>query len=323
MDKTAWREGAAIAIMGGVLASMAMVHQVFQLSTTMDSYLLICALLYLPVIYLLDAVAPLLFYYVSIVCWQGSSGLLWPNILLFLILALPFVYYRVKGKKGGSVYVVWLTVLTATIAVVMATERFDLSVMAVLLSFFISLQAVGRYFREEKTAWPLLSWGNLGTLVILFICTYDGGVEMLSVNVDSGVLVNVLIVAMMLLPAIVATVKLYQKRETTWIYCAVLISLALVLPLLASFDLEEISALLMNLVVGGLGVGLMVMGVKENRLGQTNMGLGVICLLIMLRFFDADIGLLAKGVAFIVLGSTFLAANYKLSQRIKKQALLK
>ena len=58
-----------------------------------------------------------------------------------------------------------------------------------------------------------------------------------------------------------------------------------------------------------LGVAALFIGVRERRLGKINGGMLILSVLIVMRFFDMDIGFIAKGIVFIVLGIAFLVAN--------------
>jgi hypothetical protein len=49
--------------------------------------------------------------------------------------------------------------------------------------------------------------------------------------------------------------------------------------------------------------------VRSHGLGVMNAGMTILSALILCRFFDADIGFVARGVAFIVIGAGFLLAN--------------
>jgi dipeptide/tripeptide permease len=62
-------------------------------------------------------------------------------------------------------------------------------------------------------------------------------------------------------------------------------------------------------------VGTLWRGLREDRLGLVNGGMLMLAGLIITRFFDSDLGFVVRGLAFIVVGVGFLAANMVLIRR--------
>ena len=73
--------------------------------------------------------------------------------------------------------------------------------------------------------------------------------------------------------------------------------------------------LLLNAYLFALGVGTLVAGLAAQSLGMVNGGMLILAAVIFSRFFDADLGFLARGVAFIALGAGFLAVNVVMMRR--------
>ena len=78
---------------------------------------------------------------------------------------------------------------------------------------------------------------------------------------------------------------------------------------------REAGMLVMNLYLFALGVGTLTSGVRSQRLGLVNAGMLVLAAVILCRFFDADLGFVTRGVAFIVLGIGFLVTNLVMLRR--------
>jgi len=57
---------------------------------------------------------------------------------------------------------------------------------------------------------------------------------------------------------------------------------------------------------------------REQNMQKMNAGLLVLAALIMARFFDSQFGFVIRGIAFIVLGIGFLAANVCLVRRARR-----
>jgi hypothetical protein len=78
-----------------------------------------------------------------------------------------------------------------------------------------------------------------------------------------------------------------------------------------------ISVYLINILILGIGIFTIKEGLNKNSLSILNLGLFITSLLIIFRFFDADLSFVLKGILFIILGLGFFLANYLL---IKKQS---
>lgn len=79
--------------------------------------------------------------------------------------------------------------------------------------------------------------------------------------------------------------------------------------LLTHSNEKAIAVVLFNLYLCALGIGTLVIGLKERKLSVVNTGMAVLSSVIWCRFFDADLGFLQRGVAFIAIGIGFLATN--------------
>lgn len=58
------------------------------------------------------------------------------------------------------------------------------------------------------------------------------------------------------------------------------------------------------------GLSFTLSGIRKNKLGRLNVGLMLIGILLIIRFFDSDLSFIVRGMAFIVIGAGFLTANY-------------
>ena len=86
-------------------------------------------------------------------------------------------------------------------------------------------------------------------------------------------------------------------------------------PVTAATDVDWLGALAFNLLLFVVGVATLAEGVRGQNLAVVNLGMAVVALLIIVRFFDSDLGFIFKGLAFIFVGIGFLVANMLLSRR--------
>lgn len=75
------------------------------------------------------------------------------------------------------------------------------------------------------------------------------------------------------------------------------------------------AALLFDLYALGLGVELIGRGIRAQSIARANFGLLVIAALAIVRFFDSDLGFVARALGFIVIGLGFLGANVLLFRK--------
>jgi uncharacterized membrane protein YgaE (UPF0421/DUF939 family) len=61
-------------------------------------------------------------------------------------------------------------------------------------------------------------------------------------------------------------------------------------------------------------------GLARGRFAETNAGMLLLTALIVMRFFDTDVGFLVRGLAFIGAGVGFLVVNMLLLKRRRTEA---
>jgi hypothetical protein len=76
--------------------------------------------------------------------------------------------------------------------------------------------------------------------------------------------------------------------------------------------------ILFNLYLLAIGVWLLIRGQQRERLAILNLGLGIIAVLAICRFFDTNLSFIIRGVMFILVGVGFVYFNYQLIQKKKK-----
>ena len=119
----------------------------------------------------------------------------------------------------------------------------------------------------------------------------------------------------------VAAVKAFRRDSLETITLAVF-------PLIAGFcflagstatNTELLNTLIFNGFMLFLGIMYIVLGCRNTRLRQLNGGMALLSLLLITRFFDQEFGFMARGIAFIILGSCFLTVNLIMVRRKKQK----
>ena len=81
-----------------------------------------------------------------------------------------------------------------------------------------------------------------------------------------------------------------------------------------------VGMLLFNAYLLALGVTTIALGIREASLAKMNLGMLIMAVTIIVRFFDFDIGILPRGFAFIAIGACFMGVNALLMKRAKSKA---
>ena len=76
-----------------------------------------------------------------------------------------------------------------------------------------------------------------------------------------------------------------------------------------------IPSLLLNFFTLSLGVFTLLRGIRAGRVFEANLGMLVVAILAIARFFDSDLEFTVRGIAFIAIGLGFLATNVVIFKR--------
>jgi hypothetical protein len=324
-DSVAWREGAGTFLTLAIGSSIALVAQTYHLAGSFEDFLLSWALLALPVAYLMRATLPALLYLIAIAAWAGMT---YPSVLLgfntfftrslsywgLLALALPWWFLQIKkGRYRAPVALFgWVLALTMPLGYFLTLERFSVSDFwpvwhsALWTALFL---AGKKWWGDAVSAGqrPLLTIGALGAVGLSLALTFEDvwKIHETSQGPGAGLLIAIAF--------LVASLALWGDSLRREALSAASLLGALPLVAGAAYGLAKASpwapVALMNLYVFSLGVGVLSAGVRSRGLGTMNAGMMILSALILCRFFDSDIGFVARGVGFILIGAGFLTAN--------------
>jgi uncharacterized membrane protein len=70
-------------------------------------------------------------------------------------------------------------------------------------------------------------------------------------------------------------------------------------------------------LLAALGVTTMVAGLRTEQFGIVNVGMAILALLILVRFFGSELDFVVRGLAFVAVGVGFLVTNLLLVKRMK------
>ena len=327
-DVAAWREGSAVLLACGLCACVALISQIYHISGDLTGYLLTCSLLVLPLLYLPGSFIVALGY-LAMITWYGCSVRFehWSAHdrpwLLILLLGAAVPFYLRQAKVNGTGVAFWWQSLFMALATGMTTQLFHtdwemehaLGTMAIAAAFtLVPWLHAGR----ELRTWPWVLVGGATTLVLFFTFSFR---PMWSdaFHYDRSGLVRdlVSIGALVLIGSAAYLLSLRRRKpferwpypEAWWLFL-LCYGVGVVSPAFA--------AILVNLALLTLGVITVKLGIEHDSLRRMNLGLAILSITIMMRFFDTDLSFVLRGLVFIAIGAGFLYLNLRMVQQRKR-----
>lgn len=319
---TGWREGSAVLLACGLCACVALISQIYHIHGELSGYLLTCALLMVPLLYIPGSYVVALGY-LAMVTWYGtlarvdhwnSGELPWPALLL-LASAVPFYLQRAR-TQGGSIGFWWLSLFMA-LALGSMAQLFYREWSALHVVAMVALAAAYTlvpWLHSDRTlrTWPWVLVGASTQLCIFFAFSFREVWREMMEEMNRSVGEDVVPLSLLLATsvAIYAITALRRRLLERWPYPEgfLLFVVAFVVALVS----PAAAAILMNLALLGMGVVTVRHGIEQGSLKRMNLGLAVLSLTILMRFFDTDLSFVLRGLVFIAIGAGFLYMNLRL-----------
>jgi uncharacterized membrane protein len=327
-DSVAWREGSTTFLMLGLATCIALIGQTYHIYGDLESFLLVWALLSLPLIYLFRASMVAALYWIAITGWAETAHYPGGQSLYYLALmalAAPHYLQALRADRFGmrAVFLGWTAALTLGAGVGLAQEHAHFDMLNVLYAATFSLfyLADARWFDEPRALWrrPWFALGAGGVAVLSLVFTMDWtwdsrgwwwwGREIFSwqdLVLGYGLLLGA---------ALLWVIALRARQTHRLLFGGLVFAAAAAQAATLRVVPDDWIAGLFNLYVLALALTTLRAGLREQRLAVINGGLVILCALIMLRFFDSDLPYTLRGAAFVGVGVAFLAVNLWVRRR--------
>jgi uncharacterized membrane protein len=321
-----WREGAAVLTSTGTAVAIALLSHIYHTGGTLSEFMTLVLLLSLPLVYIFDSITRATLYAIGIFMtlgtWNTSTFL--PTAFGLLAGILPFAGWHLLREK--SPYRTWMRYLAmgfALFAMIVFGGKYSLGLFLYTVCAVFMLASMRlRDNRERMCRNPWLPASFCLLLVLLAIGTCEGGgiFEIIQHRkTPEGVLYFWLVEGAFLLGFVLLFVRDYLRKQMDFhrLMMLVLLLIALLGTLLEAHDVDQLfMRIVLIAYMGILGVTLLMRGCREVDMLIFNGGLLMCALLIGLRFFDTDIGLLPRAIGFILLGLGFIGANVFFSRKL-------
>ncbi|MFA5272374.1 MAG: DUF2157 domain-containing protein [Candidatus Omnitrophota bacterium] len=324
-QSSAFKEGTGTFLSLMVGASIALISQTYNIPGDVGTFILTWMLLIVPIVYIMQASLPAAIYLIGITAWAGSF---WDNpakAVLFWPLAAIVIPHFIWALRQ-EIHAIRTTILSLIIIICVVVgagsslgKTWTGSWIIIFSSIFGIFYSLGCLkFSRLTTNWqrPLRMIGGIGIFILALQFTFRYVWQYLARD-HYGV--SRKISGMSALPdyiitlAIVATAillfydNLKHKNLSNSLFGA--------LPVLAivAFLFREQTIILplfiFNIYLLILSVSHIMLGIRRNSLPMVNIGMLMLAILIIARFFDSEINFIMKGLVFIAIGIGFLVTN--------------
>lgn len=336
-DSMAWREGSGAFLAMGIGSSIALIGQTYHIPGNLASFLFIWLLLGLPGLYLLRSTMMAVFYLIGSTAWVIEIQNQWGHALWYgpmLLGVLPYFWWLLKtgATRPRTLLLGWVFCLNLCVVLGLVLERNMPGLWIVAYSgLFAMFCLVGRTWYQGIPGQPFSVVGVVGTVILGIVFTFNDVWEDIGYRYyrygyqyhELAAYQDYLLVVSILAGVVALFVYRLRKGDigaVSWVASPIL-ALAFFWAV-SVFDREgvaEVAAVVFNIYLFVLGAYTMIAGVRGGQLGVTNGGMGILALLFTVRFFDSDLGFVIRGIAFILIGSGFLAGNLIMSRRFQRE----
>lgn len=323
-DSAAWREAGAMGIVAAVAAAIALIGQTYNIQGNLPGFLMTWLLLSLPVVLVLRArmcsfilIGQFLFWVAEV----KDVGIFAYQAWILLAPCLFVVaWLQVRERKDVAVLNVLCGIgITACLFSSLRDLRDD-SFLLLAIPWLATVHYIGYRYSRLASGKALLWIARIILLMQLFSYTFDevwkGIGSSWQADEPTWFAGDMLVIGAFQLIAVVILVRMWHAYVAIrFVYLAPLLTVACWA--LSQYGMPEIAAGAVSLYAIGLGLALILPAMESRQSGRIQLGVGVICITLLLKFFDYDMSLLTRGIAFIVTGGGFLVLNYFLSKRGK------
>lgn len=318
-----WRETSSIIIFFSVGASMALISQIYNMGGDFNVFMLTWMMLSLPLVYILQSSVTSLFYLIGLtyyVCntqyWSYSpedSYLFW----FLYALILPHYYILWKRKMGNFLTLHhYFIPLALTIVLGTATSHYTEFMFFNYISLFSLFFIMGSHpqlAQKNILRNGYIIIGSIGLIALSMAISFNWFWKELFANnyvfteliFSPEILVStilVLAIALTLYQNKAKSIREYNPLAFTFI-------LAYLLFLIGSVS-SNLPQILVNIFVLLCGLKYIKEGNSQGNLGLLNLGLFVISILIICRFFDLNVSYVIRGILFVLVGTGFFIINF-------------
>ncbi len=320
-QSVAFREGTAAFIILSTGAIISLVSQIYNIQGDLGKFLFVWTLLAVPCVYVLESSVA------SMLAWIGATSFVvtagfdngmgistyWYLLLTALITPHFIKLLRKTPDSNFTLFHHWILPSSLAIALYWLEpdiERFMIFSYVGLFGIFLLVSQIDFFSKLRLLINGWLVIGNLGTIILLIVCSFERRPESYRGSIDKF-LIAIVVSYMAGLFYLVREKGFRSLNPTIWCFpiFAIVFFIGTTSP--------DIFQVLINLMLLGLSIVIILDGARKNHLGILNYGLIMISVLVVCRFFDTQISFVLRGLIFILVGAGFFGFNYWIIRRNK------
>lgn len=332
-DSVSWCESASVAWSAGFIATVALVIGNFDVPMDFTFVLIVCAIMILPIAFILKTVFPLIAYYVSLLWWSNIEITENKNVFEWLIpsailLIVGFAYtFKIDRKDIRRKIAVCISGLSAAefIGFICAyySEQPLFATICFILAFFVALYSADKggdfAYPFRLVAVPCIS-------VILTVLVFEFhifGEDMTAISASEPF---IWICIATLVAGILFGRKSFVKNplKTVFVSCGI-ISVALIAfytGVLLRYprmiiDPEDTMQIVFMFIAIITSITLIIRGVQNAKMLIVNFGLLMLCAVAIALLIELDLDLIFNGFICAVMGVALLLVNNWMSKTFK------
>ena len=326
-----WYESVSTILIFAFGGALILISELYPKTTYTNDFIIIWALLSIPVIYLLRSSMASILSTIGVMVFtttnSGSPFGFEPYLFIPLFLAISFHYYKLLKSKPASNFtlvhhtVFWLCLLACITSLSNSfgnTIPFAFLFMGNLTLILSHLKLFQRKPLDERNN-VLYYLSILGIFIaVVFYSFHDNWQGYFFKNFKKhNFFTQPFFFSFIFLCltsfGIIAKEKLFNLRKHSLIYIFIPALIALFL----GKNFPIIAVIIFNVIGLIMGLSFVLEGNRKNHLGILNIGLLMILILIFSRAMDLDMNNAWKGVVFVMLGLGFFLANYFMIKKRK------
>ena len=303
-----WREGSAILTSAGAATLIAVLSQIYHTGGELYEFMFLVSLLSLPLIYIFNSIG-LATLYIFFSFFVIDNSVPWWNAFL-LALVFPYLFYHLWKESSFCQWCRLVTIITGiSLFFGSSVEFYGAFTIIVICNIFIEngMDLMKSEISSFKNSWLIPPFAmQIIMLAIgssaeqLFRCHWRDDIVALW---TFGIVNGLLFLGYMIL--------FFRKRINFEKIAGLVLIILTAIPMLCdNAECREWIKVAFNIYMAVYGIALIRKGIKSSSLLFFNVGAVTIGVLIACRFFDSDIGLLARSIGFMLLGIGFLIGNW-------------
>ena len=312
-------------------AAIALVGQIYHIPGETEAFLAAWGLGVLPIVYLLDSSFAGLIALGIAAGWAGYMAEEGRQAALFWVGLLPLLpWLRAKARQVATsmraAWALWGAALAVIVGLGCSLDRGlpGLWIVAYsgLFAAAIGLDTLRAPGVESWARRPFAAAGGLGMIVLALLFTYAwpwreiGWQHYRYDRSTLGAVVDALVTLAWCGAGLFFAVRAAMRGDglrAAYLTFPLLAALAYLIE--SQYGHGVLPAVLFNVWLFAIGLATALTGARSGRLTLLNGGLLAVCGVVVARFFDSDMEVLARSLAFIVLGAALLGSNLYVMRR--------